>query len=192
LKASRLRFPWEPALGSSQVADLRRRLHQALDEVADEETRSALQVEASARGMTDDKNQQQLIRDNHILQVKNAGRKEIQQQDKRHLKSQFEISRLQSALQAREEDLTELKSSNSKYMDVVAKAKFERQEAFEQREAAQRITNHLQGINDRHVAAVKALALAQAGERAQRVEAHPAERARDICPPQGSERWYLQ
>ncbi|KAK9838684.1 hypothetical protein WJX74_001339 [Apatococcus lobatus] len=78
---------------------------------------------------------------------------------------------------AREEDLTELKSSNSKYMDVVAKAKFERQEAFEQREAAQRITNHLQGINDRHVAAVKALALAQAGQKALQEQAKARQEA---------------
>ena len=109
-------------------------------------------------------------------------------------------------------------------MDMVAKAKFERQEAFEQREAAQRITNHLQvmhakhlccllffrtppsqffflsgpagsiepfqnffdptsirllmqGINDRHVAAVKALSVAQAGQKALQEQAKSRQEA---------------
>lgn len=56
----------------------------------------------------------------------------------------YQTFTMSPGLQARDEEIAELRGSISQYMDRVVKARFEQQEAFEQREAAQRITNHLQ------------------------------------------------
>ncbi len=57
---------------------------------------------------------------------------------------QGEVDTIGHCLQAKDQDIMELKASIAAYLDRVAQAELQRQEAFEQREAAQRVASHLQ------------------------------------------------